>query len=448
MDTLTQVQSSYQAQFEQALSRRKRNEPGWLSNIRSRAMDRFSDVGFPTTEDEDWRFTNVDRIGQTPFLASQKPLRIPSPQQCAELVCTENAAACIVFVDGYFSAELSDLKGLSDGVRVTDVAQALVKDGAFLQEHLCRYADTDRDAFVALNAALFGCGAVVHVSPGVIVEKPIHVVFISTASAEATACHPRNLIVAEANSQVAVVESYVAVADSVYFTNAVTEVVAGENAVVEHYMIERDAPSSYNVSTLRVEQHRNSNFASHSILLGGSLVRNNVHPVLNGEGAQSLLNGLYVLGGDQHADNHMRVEHAKPHCDSRQYYKGIMDDESHAVFAGRIIVHKDAQKTDAKQSNMNLLLTDRAQIDTKPQLEIYADDVKCTHGATIGQIDANAVFYLRSRGLSEQDARNLLIYAFVGESLSRMKQESLRLSVEALVLARLPRAGELRESRG
>ena len=214
--------------------------------------------------------------------------------------------------------------------------------------------------------------------------------------------HPRNLIVAEENSQATVIEDYVSLGDERRrFSNTVTELVAGDNSVVSHYMIERENLQAFNVSTLRIQQGRGANVSSHSVLLGGALVRNNVHPVLAGEGGECLINGLFIGHGRQHLDNYMLVEHASPHCGSRQFYNGILDGHAHGVFHGRIIVHKDAQKTDAKQTNRNLLLSDDAQIDTKPQLEIYADDVKCTHGATIGQIEENALFYLRSRGIDE-----------------------------------------------
>jgi Fe-S cluster assembly protein SufD len=245
--------------------------------------------------------------------------------------------------------------------------------------------------------------------------------------------HPRNLFVVGEESEVTLVEDYVSLAGGTSFCNAVTELVAKEGAVVSHYMIEREHKSTFNISTLRIEQEKSANVASHSVLLGGGLVRNNVHPVLAGEGAECLINGLFVGNGRQHLDNYMLVEHASPHCNSRQFYNGILDDHSHGVFHGRIIVHKDAQKTDAKQTNRNLLLSDNAQIDTKPQLEIYADDVKCTHGATIGQIEEDALFYLRSRGIDEASARKLLLLAFANECLDRMQQQTVRSYVEALI---------------
>jgi Fe-S cluster assembly protein SufD len=249
--------------------------------------------------------------------------------------------------------------------------------------------------------------------------------------------HPRNLVVAGQGSQATIIEDYVSLGGGTVLSNAATELFAGDNATITHLMIEREHEQAFNISTLRIEQGRDANVASHSLLLGGALVRNNVHPVLRGQGGECLINGLFIGHGRQHMDNYMLVEHASPHCGSRQFYNGILDDQAHGVFHGRIVVHKDAQKTDAKQTNRNLLLSDDAQIDTKPQLEIYADDVKCTHGATIGQIEEDSLFYLRSRGLDERTARKLLLYAFASECLDRIKEGPARDQVERLVDERL-----------
>jgi Fe-S cluster assembly protein SufD len=265
------------------------------------------------------------------------------------------------------------------------------------------------------------------------VEEPIHLAFISTASNKPTMSHPRNLLVFEDESEATVVEEYVSLGDGLVLCNSATELITGENSTISHYMIEREHREAFNVSTLRIQQGRSANVSSHSVLLGGGLVRNNVHPVLAGEGCECLINGLFVGHGRQHLDNYMHVEHASPHCSSRQFYNGILDGHAHGVFHGRIVVHKDAQKTDAKQTNRNLLLSDDAQIDTKPQLEIYADDVKCTHGATIGQIEETALFYLQSRGIDEASARRLLLLAFASECVERMKAGAARNRVEQLI---------------
>jgi Fe-S cluster assembly protein SufD len=405
----------------------------WLRRLREDAFARFCEVGFPTTRDEDWRFTNVAAIARTQF----------RPASAAKLTAAEvapflaeGAAAQLVFVNGRFARELSRVDGLPKGVTVASLREQIEAHPETLEKHLGRYADTQRDAFAALNTAFLSDGAYVHVARGVVLEAPVSLLYLATAEAAPTMTHPRNLIVAEDASQVAVIEDYASVGGaSVAFSNAVTELVAGESTVAQHYLIEREHLQAFNVSTLRIEQGRSANVSTHSLLLGGGLVRNNVHPVLAGEGGECLINGLFLGTGRQHLDNYMHVEHAAPHCGSRQFYNGILDGQAHGVFHGRIVVHKAAQKTDAKQTNRNLLLSDDAQIDTKPQLEIYADDVKCTHGATIGQIEENALFYLQSRGISEAEAKKLLLMAFAEECVERMHSVVARKHVEGLLRA-------------
>ena len=403
----------------------------WLRKRREDAFARFCEVGFPTTHDEDWRFTNISVLAKTPFRLPAGSLHI-SKADLAPWLVTE-AACQLVFVDGRFNRELSSLGSLPAGVTVSSLAETIRTNPEAIEAHLGHYLDIQRDAFSALNTAFAEDGGYVHIRKGAVLEQPIHLLFVSTAGDAPVMTHPRNLIVAEDESQAAIVEDYVSLSGGAAFCNTATELVAGESAVVSHYMLEREDRETFNISTLRIQQGRSSNVSTHSVLLGGGLVRNNVHPVLGGEGAECLINGLFIGSGRQHLDNYMLVEHASPHCDSRQFYNGILDGSSHGVFHGRIIVHKDAQKTDAKQTNRNLLLSDDAQIDTKPQLEIYADDVKCTHGATIGQIDEVALFYLRSRGIEEVAARKLLLQAFASECLDRMKQESLRAQLEGLI---------------
>jgi Fe-S cluster assembly protein SufD len=407
----------------------------WLRKLREDAFARFCEVGFPTTHDEDWRFTNVSAIAKTPFGLASGSSHVSKNDIEGWLL--PGAACQLVFVDGNFSRELSSLGNLQRGVRVNSLADEINASPASLEPHLGRYLNTQRDAFAALNTAFLADGGFVHVRKGVVLEQPIHLLFVSTGAGQPLMTHPRNLIVAEDQSQLAIVEDYVSLDAGIAFCNTATELVAAESAVVAHYMIEREDTQTFNVSTLRIQQGRSANVATHSVLLGGGLVRNNVHPVLAGEGAECLINGLFIGNGRQHLDNYMLVEHASPHCDSRQFYNGILDGNAHGVFHGRIIVHKDAQKTDAKQTNRNLLLSDDAQIDTKPQLEIYADDVKCTHGATIGQIEENALFYLRSRGIDERSARKLLLLAFANECLDRMKEEGVKNYLQGLINSHL-----------
>jgi len=403
----------------------------WLHALRGDGFARFCEAGFPTTREEDWRFTSVAAIAQGSFPLA-RPGAMPSPSQL-EGWRMKDAACELVFVGGRFAPALSRMPELPAGVQAGSLAAQIAENPASLEPFLGRYLDFRRDAFCALNTAFLEDGAYVRIGRGAVLERPVHLLFVSLAGAEPQMSNPRNLVVAEENSQAAIVEDYVSLGPSADFCNTATELVAGDNAVVSHYLLEREDTQAFNFSTLRIEQGRDSSVASHSLLLGGAIVRNNVHAVLAGQGGECLINGLFAGYGRQHLDNYMRVEHARPHCSSRQFYNGILGDHARGVFHGRIIVHPDAQKTDAKQTNRNLLLSDDAQIDTKPQLEIYADDVKCTHGATIGQIEPDALFYLRSRGLDEQAARRMLLLAFASECLDRMREESVRGHVDAMI---------------
>jgi Fe-S cluster assembly protein SufD len=419
------------------LQKRTASQPAWLRSAREDAFARFCQTGFPTTKDEDWRFTNVSAISQKSFhLAADGQNRISSAD--LQQYRIPGAACTMVFINGRFAPQLSEFGPLPPGVKIGSLTAEVAKNPGALQAHLARYINNERDPFAALNTAFIEDGAYVYLPRRTALEAPIHLLFVSATDGNAAMAHPHNLLVAEDETEAGIIEDYVSFCSGTFFSNVVTELVAGENAVLSHYLIEREDLQALNVSTLRLQQARSANVSSHSVLLGGALVRNNVHPVLNGEGGECLINGLFIGSGRQHMDNYMLVEHASPHCSSRQFYNGILDGQAHGVFHGRIIVHKDAQKTDAKQTNRNLLLSDDTQIDTKPQLEIYADDVKCTHGATIGQIEENALFYLRSRGIDEISARRLLLLAFANESLDRMKDSHVRQYLEGIIRKWLP----------
>lgn len=431
MTTAIQNIETYLENFTAFQKRAPGAQLPWLRRLREASFARFCESGFPTTHDEDWRFTNVSAIARTPFVLPSKSAQVSAAElrQC-EL---EGAGVRLVFVDGKFVEKLSSIGNVPAGVTVAGLKDSLNTDPKTVEIHLGRYLDIVRDPFCALNTAFIEDGAFLHIKKGKVMEAPIHLLFISTADDKPTMTHPRNLLVIEDHSQATIVEEYVSLGEGTVFSNSVTELVAGENAHVSHYMIEREHKQAFNVSTLRIQQGRSANVASHSLLIGGGLVRNNVHPVLAGEGGECLINGLFIGEDRQHLDNYMHVEHASPHCSSRQFYNGILDEKAHGVFHGRIVVHKAAQKTDAKQTNRNLLLSDDAQIDTKPQLEIYADDVKCTHGATIGQIEDNALFYLQSRGIDEVSARKLLLLAFASECVERMNEGPARNYAEGLI---------------
>jgi Fe-S cluster assembly protein SufD len=431
MTTAIQNVDTYLAAFTEFSKGAAGHRLAWLRNLREEALSRFCETGFPTTHDEDWRFTNIAPVARSQFSLASGTTMVEDSKLKAWTF--PGVAARLVFVDGQFRAPLSCIGSLPDGVAVSSLKEQMARSVNALQNNLGRYLDMRRDPFCALNTAFAEDGAFIHLARGGCLEGPIHLLFVSTAESVPTMLHPRNLLLVDQEAQIEIIEEYVSIGSGAVLCNSATELVAGENSTVSHFMIERDRPTSFHFSTLRIQQERSANVASHSVLIGGGLVRNNVHPVLAGEGGECLINGLFVGNGRQHLDNYMYVEHASPHSSSRQFYNGILDGAAHGVFHGRIVVHKNAQKTDAKQTNRNLLLSDDAQIDTKPQLEIYADDVKCTHGATIGQIDENALFYLRSRGFDEVSARRLLLAAFANECVERMRPGVARAHIEQLI---------------
>jgi len=416
--------------------------------IRKAAIARFAELGFPTTRDEEWKYTDVAPLTKVPFepvfdyalngVSTRDVERLTFGQKWARLVC----------VNGHFSRELSSapsLRRFSRGIKMGSLAEAMKSDPGLLEQHLTRYARYDENAFSALSAAFLLDGVFVFIPDRTILEEPIQLLFISTAADAEFVSFPRSLIVVGNNSQVSILETHVGLENNVYFSNAVSEVVLGENSVVEYEMVEDESERSFHIGTTQVHQERNSTFTSNAISYGGALVRNNVAAVLDGEGAECTLNGLYVVADEQHVDNHTTIDHAKPHCSSHELYKGILAGKSRGVFNGKILVRKDAQKTDAKQTNKNLVLSNDATIDTKPQLEIFANDVKCTHGATIGQLDEEATFYLRTRGLGLETARDVLTNAFASDVINRIQTPSLRDWLNVNLLIRLQRAREKRE---
>jgi Fe-S cluster assembly protein SufD len=420
-------------------------EPVWLTATRESAMQRFQSLGFPTSRDEEWRFTSVAPIATTKFALATDGQDLLAAADLTPFRLPHVVGAEIVFVNGRFAARLSNLDALPAGVHVSALASDLAARPEELEPYLTRLAVFERQAFTALNTAYLEDGAYIRVPANTVVESPIHVLFVSTSDAAAsnghpTVAHPRLLAVLEENSQASIVESYAGPNGGRYFTNAVTEIVLAENAVLDHYKLQRESLQSYHIAATHVLAQRSSNVASHSISLGGALVRNDVIAVLDGEGVECTLNGLYLGDEQRLVDNHTTIDHAKPHCGSREVYKGILADRARAVFNGKIVVRPDAQKTDAKQTNKALLLSEDAQINTKPQLEIFANDVKCTHGAAVGQMDEEAILYLRSRGLSDPEARQLLIHAFAGDVLNRMPLEAIRVAVEDVLLRQLPDA--------
>lgn len=425
-------------QFERFEKEKHTGQPSWLFPLRKAGIARFAELGFPTLEQEDWRFTNVAPIAKLPFKpfvqAASDGL---TAERIAGLTFGKLAASRLVFVNGHYRAELSSPGSPQQGVVVSNLAAALAGDTGLIERHLGQQARDEDNPFTALNTAFFQDGGFVYVPAGKVVERPIHLLFISTSSETGATAHPRNLIIIEKAGQATVMESYVSLVKAAGFTNPVTELKLAEGAVLEHCKVQEESPSAFHVGAIHADLGRNCNLISHSIATGARLSRNNIRMALAGEGIECLLNGLYLTKGDQLADHHMIVEHAQPHCNSHEYYNGILAGRSKGVFHGRILVRQAAQKTDAKQTNKNLLLSEEATVDTKPQLEIYADDVKCTHGATVGQLNEESIFYLRARGIGEETARRMLIHAFAGEIIERIRHVPARQELDQVVWARL-----------
>ncbi len=425
------------AEFERSLNG-KRNS--WLGYVRKEALARFNELGFPTTRDEKWRFTSVSPIAAVPFKPADPRPNLLTISEISRFTVCEAMCTQLVFLNGFYSENLSTVKFLPKGVIISSLANALESHGNLLKPVLAQHASYRNDAFTALNTAFMTDGAFVYLPADTILKDPIHLLFLSTSQTDAAVSVPRSLVVLGNGSQASIVESYASLDRGLYFTNAVTEMHVGADCVVDHYKLQRESGHSFHIATMQVMQDRDSSFSSHSLSLGGSLVRNNVNVVLNGAGAECALNGLYVTKASQHVDNHTSIDHAKPACTSRELYKGILDDTSTGVFNGRIVVRKDAQKTNARQTNKNLLLSKNAGINTTPQLEIFADDVKCTHGATIGQLNEEELFYLRSRGIDKDAARTLLTYAFASELLSAVRIKPIQCQIDLVMLNRLSRA--------
>jgi Fe-S cluster assembly protein SufD len=425
---------SYQGLFE-----RLRNEiaqPEWLHSIRNAALSAFSKTGFPTLQDEDWRFTNVSSIAKLPLHQAPASSQLADGKSIVNLAFSKLSAIRLVFINGCYAPALSTPEA-PKGLFVGSLAAGLASNLEWIQQHLGRYVKPDANAFDALNTAFFRDGALISVPANTILSSPIHLVFLSTAGQEGAVSLPRNLILVGANSHATILETYASLGQTSGLTNALTELAVGPGAVVEHCKYQEENDATFHMAALHALLEKGANVISHSIAIGAKLSRNNIRVSLVGEGAECLLNGLYLTREHQLADHHMVVEHAQPRCNSHEYFNGILDGHSRGVFHGRILVLQAAQKTDAKQTNKNLILSDEAGVNTKPQLEIYADDVKCTHGATIGQLSDESIFFLRARGIGLETARRMLIHAFAGEIVDRVRCLEARVELNHRVWARL-----------
>jgi Fe-S cluster assembly protein SufD len=438
MNDAADTRDWYRGQFRERESALPGASLPWLVALRRQAMERFMETEFPTLRHEDWKYTDVRSLAAHRF-QSTRPASIES-----SAIATHDLGMphLLVFVDGRYAPMLSRVDRLPAGMRAGGLADALALKPDEIQQWLDRRALPDRHGFEALNAAFLEDGACLFVDEGVHVEEPMHVLFVSTGAAD-VASHVRNLIVAGAGSRTTVIESYAALGPGAYLTNTITETWVNEGATLEHYRLEREGEAAWHIGGTRIRQARDSRYTSHAIATGGRLVRHTLDCALDAEGAECALNGLYLAGGHSHVDNHTRIDHLKPRSTSREWYKGVLDDHARGVFSGRVVVHPQAQHTDAEQHNRNLLLSRDAEADSRPQLEIYADDVKCAHGSSTGSLDPDQLFYLRARGLDERLARGLLVYAFAADVLARMKLAAVRVPLERLLAGRLLPAMQL-----
>ena len=436
MSQLLKERDYYLSSYER-FERERTEEPTTTREMRRKAIAHFAESGFPTTHDEDWKYTNIAPIVRVPYRSTVDQRKFRVGKEIAQLKLGTVAPATVVFVNGHYSAESSSLAALPSGVELRSIA-GLLRAPAAIESNLARYATCADQAFVALNTAFLEDGVFIRVGRGIVLKEPIHLLFVSTADSGPFISHPRNVIVTEEGAQATILETYAAPRETVYFTNSVTELVVGANSALTYCKLQCEAQNAFHVATVQAQLEPSATFSSHSISIGASIARNDITAVLDGEGADCLFNGLYLTTGNQHVDNHTRIDHAKPNCVSRELYKGVLAGKSRAVFNGKICVHPQAQNSDAKQTNKNLLLSADATINTKPQLEIFADNVRCTHGSTVGQLDLDALFYLRSRGISCRAARACLTAAFAREITNQLTLQALRAWLEEIVMTRLP----------
>lgn len=431
---LAKLENNYQRAFSTA--RESSPTVPWLELVRNSAMDRFEQLGFPTVHEEEWKYTNLASFAKRKFVPAVRSESVSIDS--TRFVYPETTAAHLVVVNGFLSGELSVKTGLENIVAV-DLLNA-VSDARYnkvARGYLARNASYHNSGLASLNTAFLQSGLFLWIPKGVTVETPIQVTFLTDAAEADVATFPRLLVVAEENSSATLIETFVSTGEQQYFTNAIAEIVLKEGARLEHYRMQRESVKAFHTSVTSASLGRSSSYDTTSINLGAKLSRHDVSVVLDHEGAECWVDGLYLAGADQHADTHSVIDHQQPHCTSHQLYKGILDGNARAVFNGKVFVREGAQKTDAMQTNKNLLLSQHARVDTKPQLEIYADDVKCAHGAAVGQIDQDELFYLQARGINPELGRNLLTYGFAEEVIGKIKIDSIRSQLDEIVLRQL-----------
>jgi Fe-S cluster assembly protein SufD len=439
-ETLAEQTNPYAAEFKTFAPTVANKNPPWINQTRKSAIAHFAEIGFPTVQQEDWKYTNVAPLVNFPFKpATSQPAPI-SADDIKQFTFNDMRGSRLVFLNGQFAQNLSRIFDESE-IALASLLSAMEIFPRTVEKHLGNYARYDENAFTSLNTAFFQDGAFISLPDDTQLDAPVHLLFLSSAAEKGATTHPRTLILVGKRSKMTVIENYVTIGNAPCFTNSVTEIHLQDDAELEHCKVQMECSDCFHIATIQAQQRQNSRFTSHSISLGGKIARNDIKTSFIGEGCHSLLNGLYLGRDEQLVDHHTSVEHAKPRCQSHEFYHGVLDGNSRGVFNGKIFVHQDAQKTDAKQTNRNLLLSDSATIDTKPQLEIFAHDVKCTHGATVGQLDEQAIFYLRARGIGINAARQMLIYAFVSDVVNRISIEPVRRELDRILSERFGKSG-------
>ncbi|HKI77479.1 MAG TPA: Fe-S cluster assembly protein SufD [Ignavibacteriaceae bacterium] len=435
MNQSTEIKDWYLSEFKKFENSLNGESKLPIHQLRKEAIDNFSKLDFPNTKEEEWKYTNISPLLKYNFKPASGKGNVSS-NQISKFLFDEMEKSLLVFVNGQFDEKLSKIKNLPDGVVAGSISNAIKEKSLVIEKHLGKYADYKDQIFTALSTAYTKDGAFIFVPDGKIIDDPIHVLFLTDSSEENILSQPRNLFVAGKNSQVTIIEHFVSLDESIYFTNSVTEIFADDNAVVNHIKLQEESKKAFHIGRMEIGQGRGSNFTSYAISLGGDISRNDFNSKFNEEGSECTLNGLFLIDGTQLFDVHTLIDHAKPHCNSHEHYKGILDDKSRGVFNGKVMVRQDAQKTNAFQENNNIILSDNALVNTKPQLEIFADDVKCSHGATIGQLDEDSMFYLKSRGIGEETARTILIHAFASDVVQTIKVEAIKNYIEEILTKR------------
>jgi Fe-S cluster assembly protein SufD len=432
MSELKDIKNQYLKSYELFENSLNGDRISSISSLRKKAFGKFSELDFPTTKDEEWKYTSIAPLLEHTFVPSLQKKSL-TKDKIKNFLFKELDSNVVVVINGFYSDELTTLKNIPKGVEVSSIAKAISSDSPLVKQHLGKYADFTTHIFTSLSTAFTKDGVLIHIPERKIVEQPIHILFITDTENEKLLIQPRNLFVAEKNSQATIIEHFVNINSGIYFTNTVTEIVVDEDTIIDHIKLQEESKSAFHIGRMEVTQERASNFTSHFVSLGSSLTRNEFNSKFNDEGGECMLNGLFLTEGNQLFDVHTLIDHAKPHCNSHEHYKGILNDVSKGVFNGKVIVRPDAQKTNAFQENNNIILSKEALVNTKPQLEIFADDVKCSHGATIGQLDKEAMFYLKSRGIGEETARTILIHAFASDVITSVKVEAVKNYIEEIL---------------